>query len=397
VILMYRGIVEGFYGRPYKSYQRNKLLKYLSLHESPAYMYAPKNDPYHRLNWRLPYSTERWKEIADSIAFADRNDVRFFFGVSPWGFEDHEYGILRAKLSRALKAGAHGAAILFDDVPDRADADLAARQIRFAERAAEGLQTEMILCPSVYCDELNEKLDGSGYLEVWKEELPGDTGCFWTGPSVVSESLEGPSLDRAKELLGSRPVVWDNLLADDYAQRRIYLAGLEERIPDCHYFLNPSELFPVALYSLRSMLLSAGTSCPWPGELGETEEYWHLLSEFHHLPWQPGKMADLLFEELRRAMAGEEVEGLKRRLASITRSLSIFTDELESVDEGSAVMPYVRDVAKMVGWWREILMLPSRSERESRLQYLMFQRLPYDHPMALVTAGLAQKKERGAE
>ena len=394
---MYRGIVEGFYGRPYKSLQRNILLKYLSLSESPAYLYAPKNDPFHRLDWRKPYSRDSWEDIAGSIAFAASREVRFFFGVSPWRFEDDEHGLLKEKLSRAIQAGAQGLAILFDDIPETADAELAIRQIRFAERSVEELQAEIILCPSVYCDELNGKLDGSGYLEAWREEITDRFDSFWTGSEVVSSVLDAPSLERAQELLGRRPVVWDNLLADDYAQRRIYLAGLEGRIPDCSYFLNPSELFPVALYSLRSMLISAGTECPWPGELGDTMEYWQLLGQFHHLPWRPGIMAGRLLAELQKAMAGEEVKGLNSRLDDIGNRMRAFIDQLEKVDEGTAVMPFVRDVAKMVGWWREILMLSSRSERESRLNYLMFRRLPYDHPLALVTAGLAQKNERGAE
>ncbi len=50
-----RGIVEGFYGTPWTTTDRMDILGFCGEHGLNAYIYAPKDDPYHRDKWREPY------------------------------------------------------------------------------------------------------------------------------------------------------------------------------------------------------------------------------------------------------------------------------------------------------------------------------------------------------
>lgn len=387
---MVRGVVEGFYGRPFEGGRRKLLLHYLSMLDQPMYMYCPKNDPRHRVRWRETYPSADWRPLADDMREADDLGVDFIFGISPWRFREDEHPSLRRKVRTALDSGAAGIAVLFDDIPGEVDAGLAIRQLRFTRRALEGIECVVFVCPTVYCDELLERYHGDDYLSAWREEAPGGWRPMWTGEQVVSRTLDGSSLKRAAEFLGGKPAVWDNLLADDYCLRRIYLAGLDGRPPPGHdYFLNPSECFPAALHGVYSLLKAAGVSCPLPAELGSVPQAWEVLGGFHHTPWSPGPRTAILLNDLKRAMETGPGEDLLNGLGRISRLMGLLLDDLEGIPFGWEIAPYARDLKRMAGWWLETLTLPSRKERARRLEYLMFRRLPFDHPLAVVTAELS--------
>ena len=50
-----RGVIEGFYGRPWTFAERVDALRFLADVGMNAYVYAPKDDPKHRAAWREPY------------------------------------------------------------------------------------------------------------------------------------------------------------------------------------------------------------------------------------------------------------------------------------------------------------------------------------------------------
>ncbi len=254
------------------------------------------------------------------------------------------------------------------------------------------------LCPSIYCMELLDRFDGGEYLAAWRDSVPRSWKSFWTGNGVISSELDENIMTEARDLLGGRPVIWDNLLADDYCLRRIYLATLRNRIPEGYiYFLNPSSCFPVALHAVYMLLQALEVSCGFPSELGDMPEAWNILSGFHYLPWHPDEETESLLTELKDAVSRGPSEQLIDKLSYMSVILARFIDSLEGIEEGFELMPYVMDVKKTIGWWEDALKLSSRSERISRLRYLMFQRLPFDHPLAMITAELITNDGKGEQ
>ncbi|MFQ5541227.1 MAG: beta-N-acetylglucosaminidase domain-containing protein, partial [Candidatus Binatia bacterium] len=46
-----RGIVEGFFGPPWSMSHRSSLFEFGAKRGMNTYLYAPKDDPYHREHW----------------------------------------------------------------------------------------------------------------------------------------------------------------------------------------------------------------------------------------------------------------------------------------------------------------------------------------------------------
>lgn len=308
----------------------------------------------------------------------------FFFSVSPWRFRDGEWRHAREKLLRAEDSGAAGLGILFDDVPETSASDLAERQLLFAERALEGTGLPVVLCPSVYCGEFMESFPGGEeYLDTWRKDIPYGWKSFWTGPRVVSPSLSDTS--RAEQLLGSPPVIWDNLLATDYCLRRVFLAGVAGRKPEkSWWFLNPSEIFPAALHAVMELKASAGLPREWPEALGEHTRGWELMREFHHSPWKTGETGGEIIARLSGAISGNDPGDAVVWLNGAVEDMSRFVEDLPLIEGGWGLVPLARDLYRSLSIIRRALLSP---DPVRELDYLMRIRLPYENPMAELAAG----------
>ncbi|MER2139540.1 MAG: beta-N-acetylglucosaminidase domain-containing protein, partial [Succiniclasticum sp.] len=78
-----RGVVEGFYGKEWTAGERADVLGFCHSNNLNAYIYAPKDDPYHRMKWREPYPAGKLAALGNLVAVAQKNNVRFIFAVSP--------------------------------------------------------------------------------------------------------------------------------------------------------------------------------------------------------------------------------------------------------------------------------------------------------------------------
>ena len=58
-----RGSIEGFYGPPWTHEDRISQLEFYGENKLNTYIYAPKDDPYHRENWRDPYPEAELAEL----------------------------------------------------------------------------------------------------------------------------------------------------------------------------------------------------------------------------------------------------------------------------------------------------------------------------------------------
>lgn len=78
-----RAIVEGFYGNPWTHQDRLEQFKFYGENKLNMYIYAPKDDPYHRDLWRDPYPAEEMARMQELINTATENKVDFVFAISP--------------------------------------------------------------------------------------------------------------------------------------------------------------------------------------------------------------------------------------------------------------------------------------------------------------------------
>ena len=76
-----RGVVEGFYGTPWKHDARLEVMSFLAARGMNAYAYAPKDDARHRAEWRVNYDEAELERFRELAAHGAALGVRFGFAL----------------------------------------------------------------------------------------------------------------------------------------------------------------------------------------------------------------------------------------------------------------------------------------------------------------------------
>ncbi|NXN93790.1 OGA GlcNAcase, partial [Rhinopomastus cyanomelas] len=145
-----------------------------------------------------------------------------------------------------------------------------------------GQPSVFLFCPTEYCSSLcSPSPSQSCYLLTIGQELLPGIGVIWTGPKVVSQELSAALLEEVEGVLRRRPIIWDNLYANDYDCRRVFLGPYTGRAPGLMAKLHGLLLNPncelqanfVPIHTLGSWFRSELGSCAHPDHAGtETAE-----------------------------------------------------------------------------------------------------------------------------
>ena len=239
------GVVEGFYGRPWTTEQRKKLFNRMKCMGMNVYLYAPKDDCKHRMFWRDLYSVEEADHLTSLIEAAAENDVEFVYAISP-GLDitfsnSKDVGLLKKKLEQVGSFGCKHFALLFDDIDvEMCDADkevfqsFAHAQVSVTNEVYQHLnQPNFLFCPTEYCaTRAVPTVSNSQYLQTLGSRLLPGIDIMWTGPKVVSKKITIKSIEELTKVLQRRPVIWDNIHANDYDRRRVFLGPFDGRSPE---------------------------------------------------------------------------------------------------------------------------------------------------------------------
>jgi len=250
-----RGIVEGFFGPLWSMAHRLRLFAFGAARGMNTYLYAPKDDPYHRKLWRRPYPAAQWRQLLQLIRAAQRQKIDFVYGFHPgeglYFSDDRAVRILLRKAQRFYDAGICTFAVLFDDIPSRLSDQRDRRAFKNSLARAEGTwltkiiaaqpaswsNVEWWICPSYYSeDALLERVFGKfepHFLETLVRYLPENIPCFWTGPSVVSKKITLAHVRRIGKILQRPLLLWDNYPVNDLSMRdELHIAPLTGRDPN---------------------------------------------------------------------------------------------------------------------------------------------------------------------
>ncbi|KAL8621289.1 hypothetical protein ACOMHN_008114 [Nucella lapillus] len=241
------GVVEGFYGVPWTGDQRRNLFNWMQKMGLNTYMYAPKNDNKHRAFWRELYSVEEADNLTCLIESAQEKGVTFVYAISPGldiSFSSaKDVQILKRKLEqvRVYAFGCRAFAILFDDIdPGLSEADQtmfsqsACAQASLTNEVYQYLnQPKFLFCPTEYCvtRALPSVLQSEYLTTLGSKLLPG-IEVMWTGCKVVSKKITIQTLEDITTVLKRAPVIWDNIHANDYDPRRMFLGPYDGRSSD---------------------------------------------------------------------------------------------------------------------------------------------------------------------
>jgi hyaluronoglucosaminidase len=221
-----RGVIEGFYGRPWSHDQRLDMLEFMAAHGFNAYFYAPKDDPALREDWPRPYSGRQRERLADLVRHARSRGIGFVYCLSPGLSLCYSSAAdlrdLTDKLDSVARLGVRDFALLLDDIPDFLShaADLAAFEDRLeAQLALLGAvwahlspDASLTVCPTAYWgppDAPEWRRLGSG--------LDPRVDLFWTGRAVCSQTLDLDDAAAFTRAAKRPPLYWDNYPVNDAA------------------------------------------------------------------------------------------------------------------------------------------------------------------------------------
>lgn len=241
-----RGVVEGFYGRPWTPRDRREVVTFMKQRGFNEFVYAPKDDPYHRKRWREPYPKVEMITFDDVLAYLQHGDVRFVFGLSPgldivYSDPDDEAAIWR-KWDVLWERGVRRFLLALDDVDPvlrpadvavygegpaalgRAQGELVARLWRAGrERDPE---FRLYFCPTEY-----HGTEATPYRAALAATVPAEVPIIWTGPKVVSPTITVDDARAITSVLGRPPLIWDNYPVNDFRPERLFLGPIRGREP----------------------------------------------------------------------------------------------------------------------------------------------------------------------
>ncbi len=141
------------------------------------------------------------------------------------------------KLEQVKDFGCKYFAILFDDIDNEMQQSDKAQFKSFAD-AQSHLTNELYLylnepehfyfCPTEYCVDMIKKpfnLYNSEYLTVIGQKLLPSVKVMWTGPKVISPVITIKHLKDVEMAIKRKPLIWDNLHANDYDLKRVFLGN----------------------------------------------------------------------------------------------------------------------------------------------------------------------------
>ena len=222
-----RGVVEGFYGRPWGTDGRYDLIEFMGRYKMNCFIYGPKDDPYHLSRWKEKYPEDYVEDFHRLLAAAKKNHVKFYWAIhlgdafrdpSP-AVRDCEYAALWRKLDWMYDIGFRCFAVFFDDYgkPNASlHAEISNRIKRdFLDR--KGDCAPLIVCPNDYVGD-----DKNPYsIEIGAKAEKG-INIMWTGMGVCSDITAEATARRAKALR-RQPFVWWNWPVNDFVRCKLVM------------------------------------------------------------------------------------------------------------------------------------------------------------------------------
>ncbi len=257
-----RGTVEGFYGTPWSHKARLSQIAFYGRNKMNTYIYGPKDDPYHRDQWRKPYPADEANRIKELNDEAKKNGVNFYWAIHPgvdikWNTEDRDNLVNKLELMYAL--GIRSFAVFFDDIwGEGAKADKQAELLNYVDNNFINRHHDispLIMCPTEYNRAWAN--DEKGYLRTLGTKMNKDIRIMWTGNSVV-HCIDKESMEWINSRIDRKAYIWWNFPVSDFVRDHVLLGptyGNGKDIADdvSGFVSNPmehAEASKIALYGI---------------------------------------------------------------------------------------------------------------------------------------------------
>src|SRR5690554_341736 len=235
-----RGVIEGFYGNPWSHENRLDVINFMDKYRLNAFMYAPKDDEYHRNKWRELYPEEELTKLITYKNECDLKEIDFYYCISPGKdfnyLDENDFNLLYKKLDQVIDRGINKFALLMDDI----DYKLSEENKKIFKRPVIAhayitnkinnyikenvIEHDFIMCPTEY----HQNWD-SQYRNDLKIKMDADVKVFYTGDNVCAEIIDNDNAKHIKEVYDHPIVLWENYPVNDFWKSRIFLAPIINR------------------------------------------------------------------------------------------------------------------------------------------------------------------------
>jgi hyaluronoglucosaminidase len=221
-------VVEGFYGRPWTHEQRLDLVEFIAARGMNTLVYAPKDDPFVRREWRAPYDGTDLVRLSELTDHCQRSGVALVYCLSP-GLSiqyssDTDLDALVRKFESVAGLGVSSFGLLLDDIPLElqhpddlaAFEDLVDAHITLVGRLFERIADRgtLIVCPTVYWGCGDED-----YIASLGRGIDPRVDLFWTGRAICSPTIDLTDAATFARATARPATYWDNYPVNDVAMR----------------------------------------------------------------------------------------------------------------------------------------------------------------------------------
>ena len=280
-----RGVIEGFYGRPWTHQQRLELIDFIGQRGMNTFMYGPKDDPLVRRDWRLAYDGATQARLLELVDRCRSSGMELAWCVSP-GLsirysDEADLSALIAKIATVATLGVTTFGLLLDDIPrtlqhaqDQATfPDLVAAHVHVVQRVFAQLApgNRLIVCPTVYWGTGTEP-----YLADLADGIDPRIGIFWTGPAICSATLALADAEVFAATTHRAVTYWDNYPVNDVAMTyELHIGPYRGRDP--LLWQAADGIVANAMESFESSLIPIATIADYlrAPEAYEPEESWY--------------------------------------------------------------------------------------------------------------------------
>jgi hyaluronoglucosaminidase len=282
-----RGVVEGFYGKPWTHAQKLKGIEFFADSNMNTYFLAPKDDPLQRFNWRSPFTTEYLTSTKELIDRGKIHGVDFVLCVSPGLSVEYsneaDVDAVVNRFKQLTDLGAKHFGMLWDDIAwemqhdsDNAKyASTAAAHADFTNRVWNKLisnneNAQLTVCPMHYNGRGNEP-----YLVDLGRELKSRINLMWTGRGICSEYLDiADAVIFERNAL--RPALyWDNFPVNDGGlQVNLYIGPVRGREKGLHKYSAGLLSNPMLQFEASQIPISTIGEYLWNTEKYNPDDAW---------------------------------------------------------------------------------------------------------------------------
>ena len=266
-----RGVIEGFYGTPWTHEQRLRGLAHFSDFGFNRYLLAPKDDPWHRYDWRSELSADFLSRVSDLMAQARKNAITVAVAISPGLTVEYsdasDVQAIMVRFKQLHSIGVREFGLFLDDIPARLQSEKDGAKFNsimqahsfycnavWAELKKLDSENSLAICPLQYHGKATEE-----YITEFGKALDPELSLIWTGREICSEYLDVFDAKVFKANTNHTPLYWDNYPVNDVAMlHELHVGPIEGREKGLEdhslgYFANPMDRFELSLISLSTI------------------------------------------------------------------------------------------------------------------------------------------------